>query len=93
MNEATIKEIKSIYSSKIRSTDINSVKADIKQIKLHEFRHSHATLLVQNNIPIKDVAERLGHSDITLTLNIYTHVSKDKEKRTINVLNSIRSNY
>ena len=33
MNEATIKEIKSIYSSKIRSTDINSVKADIKQIK------------------------------------------------------------
>lgn len=34
MNEAAIKEIKSIYSSKIRSTDINSVKADIKQIKL-----------------------------------------------------------
>lgn len=76
-----------------RKKNLYCKNAGIKQIKLHEFRHSHATLLVQNNIPIKDVAERLGHSDITLTLNIYTHVSKDKEKRTINVLNSIRSNY
>lgn len=75
-----------------RKKNLICEKISLKKIKLHEFRHSHATLLLQNNIPIKDVAERLGHSDITLTLNIYTHVSKDKEKRTLQILNSIRSN-
>lgn len=65
--------------------------ANIPRIRIHDFRHSHATLLVQNNIPIVEVANRLGHSDISITLNTYTHISKDKEKRTLNVLNSIRS--
>ena len=36
--------------------------------------HTHATLLLQAGVPIKVVSERLGHAQITLTLDIYAHV-------------------
>lgn len=63
----------------------------VKKIRLHDLRHSHTTLLLSNNIPIKDVSERLGHSDITFTLNVYAHMLNDEQKRVINTLDCIRS--
>jgi integrase len=39
----------------------------------HTFRHTHATELIAKGIPIHDVSRRLGHSNISTTLNIYTH--------------------
>lgn len=67
-------------------------KANIKPIRLHDFRHSHATLLVDNNMNIKEISRRLGHSNIQTTLNIYVHADKSQEKRVINTLNSLRLN-
>ena len=67
-------------------------KAGIKPIRLHDFRHSHATLLVDNNMNIKEISRRLGHSNIQTTLNIYVHADKSQEKRVINTLNSLRLN-
>lgn len=64
--------------------------ANIFPIKLHEFRHSHATLLVQKKIMINEVSRRLGHSDVTITLNTYTHTDKMQEKRVIKTLNFLR---
>ena len=56
--------------------------AGIKSIKLHGFRHTHATLLLKAGVPIKEVPYRLGHSKIDTTLNIYAHVvNDDKLKR------------
>lgn len=49
-------------------------------ISPHGFRHTHASLLFESGATIKQVQERLGHSDIKTTLNIYTHVTKDVEK-------------
>jgi integrase len=43
-------------------------------IRLHDVRHTHATLLLQAGVPIKVVAERLGHANITVTLDTYAHV-------------------
>jgi len=63
--------------------------ASVKQIKLHEFRHSHASLLLSEGIPITAIAERLGHSDISLTFNTYSHIMPKDEKRVIKLLNSI----
>ena len=37
-------------------------------------RHSHATLMLAQGVPIKVVSERLGHSDVAMTLRIYSHV-------------------
>lgn len=43
-------------------------------IRLHDLRHTHATLLLEAGVPVKVVSERLGHATITLTLDTYAHV-------------------
>ena len=68
------------------------IKANIKKIRLHDFRHSHATLLVNQNIMINEISRRLGHSNVTITLNTYVHTDKEQEKKVIKTLNSIRLN-
>jgi integrase len=52
-----------------------SAKANLPSIRLHDLRHTAATLMLQENVHPKIVQERLGHSDITLTLNTYSHVT------------------
>lgn len=61
----------------------------LKQISFHGLRHSHATLLISNGENIKVVSERLGHTDIRMTLNTYTHVMKDMKSNTANLLDNI----
>lgn len=65
-------------------------KAGVKRIRIHDFRHSHATLLYNKNIKIKLIQERLGHSDINITLNTYVHTNKNQEKKLINKINLTR---
>ncbi|MDD5605526.1 MAG: tyrosine-type recombinase/integrase [Dehalococcoidales bacterium] len=48
----------------------------MKPIRLHDARHTHASLMLKDGIHPKIVQERLGHSSITTTLDIYSHVSK-----------------
>jgi integrase len=48
--------------------------AGLPEIRFHDLRHSAATLMLQQGINPKIVQERLGHSDISLTLNTYSHV-------------------
>ena len=61
-------------------------KNNIIPITLHGFRHTHATLLLDEGIDIKTISHRLGHSNITTTLNIYTHVLDDLDKNAANCL-------
>jgi integrase len=49
-------------------------RARVQRIRLHDLRHTHTTLLLQANIHPKIVQERLGHSNIMITLNTYSHV-------------------
>lgn len=67
-------------------------KSKVKRIKIHEFRHSHACLLFSNNVPINDISNRLGHSDISMTMNTYLKYLPKDEKRVINTLNQLRLN-
>lgn len=66
--------------------------ANLRPITLHQFRHSHATLLLSNGIMINEVSRRLGHSKTSTTLNVYCHTSLEQEKKSINTLNSLRFN-
>lgn len=68
-------------------------KANIRPITQHQFRHSHATLLLHNNILINEVSRRLGHSEVSTTLHIYAHTNLTQEKRVQSTLNSIRYNF
>ena len=48
--------------------------ANLPDIRFHDLRHTSATLMLQQGTHPKIVQERLGHSDISLTLNTYSHV-------------------
>lgn len=43
-------------------------------LRFHDLRHTNASLLLKSNVHVKVVSERLGHSDIRLTLNTYSHI-------------------
>ncbi len=49
-------------------------KMDLPTIRLHDLRHTHATLLIQTGVPVKVVSERLGHSSPAFTMTVYQHV-------------------
>ncbi|WP_052665157.1 tyrosine-type recombinase/integrase [Nitriliruptor alkaliphilus] len=48
--------------------------ADVPRIRLHDLRHTHATLLLRAGVNPKVVSERLGHSSVAFTLDTYAHV-------------------
>ncbi|MDO4679736.1 MAG: site-specific integrase [Aerococcus sp.] len=54
-------------------------------LNVHGFRHTHASLLFQAGANMKDVQTRLGHSSIEMTLNVYTHVTKEQETKTAQI--------
>ena len=49
-------------------------KAGLKDIRLHDLRHTHATLMLKAGAHPKVVSERLGHANIGITLDTYSHV-------------------
>lgn len=49
-------------------------KMDLPRIRFHDLRHTHATLLIKAGVPIKVVSERLGHSSVAFTMQVYQHV-------------------
>ncbi|ALJ23533.1 integrase [Lactobacillus gallinarum] len=61
-------------------------KYDLRRIKIHGFRHTHASLLFEAGASMNEVKARLGHADINTTMNIYTHVTDDQKKDTANKL-------
>ncbi len=62
-------------------------EAPIPKIRLHDMRHSHATFLINKGANIVAVSKRLGHSDINMTLKVYTHLLKENENEIIDLLN------
>lgn len=61
----------------------------VKHIRIHDFRHSHASLLANEGINIQEIARRLGHSRIEITWNTYSHLYPREEERAVNILNKI----
>ena len=57
-------------------------KHHLHPITIHRLRHTHASLLFEAGASIKEVQERLGHSDIQMTMNIYTHVTDHVKEQT-----------
>lgn len=55
-------------------TVYRSSEAKLARIRFHDLRHTHATLALQAGVHPKVVQERLGHSDISITLQTYSHV-------------------
>ena len=85
-------ELNHCHQQKIgRKKDNYCVKAGLKKIRIHDFRHSHASLLLSKNVPITVISERLGHSDINMTLNTYFHMIPEGEDKAIYALETLAS--
>lgn len=52
---------------------------ELRHIRLHDLRHTNATLMLQYGVPAKIASERLGHSGIAITLDTYSHVSPEMQ--------------
>ncbi|MBP9477553.1 MAG: site-specific integrase [Sebaldella sp.] len=55
----------------------------------HMLRHTHATILLENDANIKDISERLGHKNIVTTLQIYSHVTPKMKNKTVEIFENI----
>ena len=56
-------------------------QAQVPDIGFHGFRHTHASLLLNAGIPYKELQHRLGHSTLSMTMDIYSHLSKESAKK------------
>ncbi len=54
--------------------DRHVAKSTLPRIRLHDLRHTHATILLKARVPVKVVSERLGHSSPAFTMTVYQHV-------------------
>lgn len=64
-------------------------KAKLPKIRLHDIRHTYASLLLQVGAPIHYVKDQLGHSSITMTVDLYGHCQPGVNRAAINQLDSI----
>ena len=51
----------------------------------HSLRHTHATMLIEAGANLKDVQERLGHSNIQTTMNKYVHNTEEMRNESVNL--------
>lgn len=61
-------------------------KLDLPNVTFHSFRHAHATLLIESGANIKAVSVRLGHSDPSVTMRVYAHLTDNMENETVALL-------
>lgn len=61
----------------------------LRKIRFHDLRHTNASLMIASGIDIKVAQQRLGHSDVTTTLNIYSHVLQRSNQEAANTLDSL----
>lgn len=58
----------------------------LPKVRFHDLRHIHATILYKNGVQAKVIQERLGHSNISTTLDIYTHLFKEDQRQAASII-------
>jgi site-specific recombinase XerD len=66
-----------------------SQAAGVKRIRVHDLRHSHASMLINNGFSALMVKERLGHQNIETTLETYSHIYKSTNKKLMDKMTEI----
>lgn len=74
------------YTTIDRKKDYYFELSRVKRITMHQFRHSHASLLISNNVPLNVIAKRLGDTP-DVVLKTYAHLFPQKEAEVLNILN------
>lgn len=68
-----------------------SMRAGLPLITIHGLRHSHASLLINNGVPITTIAKRLGHTSPKMTLDVYSHMFKKADENAVQMIEKIIS--
>ena len=55
-------------------------RATLPEIRIHDLRHTHATMLLRQGVHPKVVQERLGHANVSITLDIYSHLTANMQQ-------------
>ena len=63
-----------VVKVRVKVATFSSYQHGLKKIRFHDLRHSCASLLLSNGVPLKQIQEWLGHSDFSTTANIYAHL-------------------
>ena len=69
----------SSHSTYARQMQDHMFQSSVKRIRLHDLRHSHASLLIEMGFSALLVSERLGHENVSTTLDIYSHLFPSKQ--------------
>ncbi|MBA2716632.1 MAG: site-specific integrase [Propionibacteriales bacterium] len=70
----------------LRALKVAAEKASLPGVGLHTLRHSAATVMIENGVPLKVVSEILGHFSVSVTGDIYGHVSPDVSAQAMDAL-------
>jgi len=73
--------------TKIYTADVK--RAGLPHITFHSMRHTHATMLIEQNVNVKLISERLGHSKIGVTLDTYSHVIPSMQQEVADKIDEI----
>lgn len=65
------------------------IENNLKHVTLHGLRHTNITMQITNGVDIKTVSARVGHSDTQTTLNIYSHYTKESDKKASELIDKI----
>lgn len=72
------------FSNEIRKIMSRLIKRNgLKQISPHGLRHTHASLLFESGIQPKEISDRLGHTNIKTTLDLYTHINDNQRSSAV----------
>ncbi len=66
-------------------------RVELPHIRFHDLRHTAATLMLKAGVPAKVVSEMLGHSHVSITLGVYSHVTPDMQQDAALAMNRILS--
>lgn len=81
-----------VFPSNLTKAYIKDVKrSGLPHIRFHDLRHTHATMLIEKNLNVKVISERLGHSKVGITLDIYSHVLPSMQQEVADKLDEIIS--
>ena len=64
-------------------------KNNLPIIRLHDLRHSHASLLVKMGVQPKEISHRLGHSNIGITMDLYSHLYEETDREVANMFDKL----
>lgn len=88
----SISSIQREFTKALKACNEDLIKNGSKElpvIRIHDLRHSHATYLINKGANIVAVSRRLGHSDINMTLKVYTHLLQESEDHIVELLDEI----